>query len=431
MATVGCHKPTSCFVLASGSDNPGGSMTDRLLIVGGGFAGVWAAMRAAAVREQSAAGLGRLAITVVSQDPWLTIRPRLYESTLDDVRVPLDDVLGPLGVERVEGRVTRIDAGKRSVELADQQAFRDLQYDRLILAAGSHMSRARLPGGEHAFSVDTYDEAVALRRHLDALPAAAAASPAEAPAIFTVVVIGAGFTGIEVATTISATIRALAVTADAAGQARVLLVERADVVVPDLSESARQHVLRALDQLGIDVRLATRVQDVHPNGVAFMDGEFVPAATVISAAGFRASQLAAHVSAEVDETGRVPVDVHLRVRGAEGIYAAGDVARAAAGPSLMQIVPMSCQCAIPMGEIAGRNAAADLLGLPPVPYGHPDYVTCLDLGPAGALFMEGWQREVRLSCAWAKVIKESINRRLIYPPWRSSPRPAGKTSRAA
>jgi NADH dehydrogenase len=84
-----------------------------------------------------------------------------------------------------------------------------------------------------------------------------------------------------------------------------------------------------------------------------------------------------------------------------------------------------------MGEIAGRNAAADLLGLPPVPYGHADYVTCLDLGPAGALFMEGWQREVRLSGNWAKVLKESINRRLIYPPWRSSPRPAGEASRAA
>ena len=406
-------------------------MTDRLLIVGGGFAGVWAAMRAAEARTQLAAGAGRLAITLVSQDPWLTIRPRLYESSLEDVRVPLDDVLGPLGVERVEGRVTRIDAQNRSVELAEQQLARNLQYDRLILAAGSHMSRGRLPGGEHAFSVDTYDEAVALRRHLDALPAAAAAAPAERPAIFTVVVIGAGFTGIEVATTIAATIRALAGTAGASRDARVLLVERADVVVPDLSESARQHVRRALDRLGIDVRVATGVQYVQPNGVAFTDGEFVPAATVIYAGGFRASQLAAQISGAADELGRVPVDVHLRVEGTDGIYAAGDVARAAAGPSSTQIVPMSCQCAIPMGEIAGRNAAADLLGLPLVPYGHPHYVTCLDLGPAGALFMEGWQRDVRLSGEWAKVLKESINQRLIYPPWRTSRRRAGESSRAA
>ena len=405
-------------------------MTDRLLIVGGGFAGVWAAKRAADVRARSGAGPGRLAITLVSQDPWLTIRPRLYESILEDVRVPLDDVLGPIGVERVEGRVTRIDAGSRQVGLANPHASRELPYDRLILAAGSRMSRAHLAGGEHAFSVDTYDEAIALQRHLAALPAAAA-SPADLPAVFTVVVIGAGFTGIEVATAISATMRALAATAGAAGHARVLLVERADVVVPDLSESARRHVRLALDRLGIEVRLRATVEHIHPDGVAFADGEFVPAATVICAAGFHASQLAAQVSTTVDESGRVPVDVHLRVRGAEGIFAAGDVARAAAGPSSTQIVPMSCQCAIPMGEIAGHNAAADLIGLPPAPYGHPDYVTCLDLGPAGALFMEGWQREVRLSGDWAKVLKDSINLRLIYPPWRSSPRPAGETSRAA
>jgi NADH dehydrogenase len=211
----------------------------------------------------------------------------------------------------------------------------------------------------------------------------------------------------------------------------VLLVDRANVVGPDLSESARQHVRNALDRLGIDVRLATAVQYVHPDGVAFAGGDFVPAATVIYAAGFHASPLASQVSAEVDAAGRIPVDVHLRVRGAEGIYAAGDVARAAAGPASTHIVPMSCQCAIPMGEIAGRNAAADLLGLPPAPYSHPDYVTCLDLGDAGALFMAGWQRDVRLSGGWAKVLKESINQRLIYPPWRSSPRPAGETRRAA
>ncbi len=421
------------FRLSVGSDESkqGVSMTDRLLIVGGGFAGVWAAMRASAVRARSAAGAGRLAITLISQDPWLTIRPRLYESTLDDVRVPLDDVLAPLGVERVEARVTQIDSSSRSVRLAGDQGLREASYDRLILSAGSHMSRARISGGQHMFSVDTYDEAVALQRHLAALPAAGTASSAALPGLFTVVVIGAGFTGIEVVTSICTTIRALADATGAAGQVRVLLVERGDVVVPDLSDSARQHVQRALERLGIEVRVATTVRSVRPEGVEFMDGEFISAATVISAAGFRASPLAAQIAGVVDETGRVPVDVHLRVQGVEGIYAAGDVARALASPSSTQIVPMSCQCAIPMGEIAGHNAAAELLGRPLAPYGHPEYVTCLDLGSAGALFMEGWERDVKLSGGWARILKESINQRLIYPSWRSLPHPAGDTRRAA
>ena len=69
-----------------------------------------------------------------------------------------------------------------------------------------------------------------------------------------------------------------------------------------------------------------------------------------------------------------------------------------------------------MGEIAGRNAAADLLGLPPERFAHTQYVTCLDLGDAGALFMEGWSREPRLSGFWGKIMKQTINTRLIYPP---------------
>jgi NADH:ubiquinone reductase (H+-translocating) len=97
------------------------------------------------------------------------------------------------------------------------------------------------------------------------------------------------------------------------------------------------------------------------------------------------------------------------------VYAAGDVAHAAADAA-GHIAPMSCQCAIPMGEIAGANAAAELLGGKLAPFSHSAYVTCLDLGDAGALFMEGWDREVRLTGFWAKVMKETINTRLIYPP---------------
>jgi NADH dehydrogenase len=103
------------------------------------------------------------------------------------------------------------------------------------------------------------------------------------------------------------------------------------------------------------------------------------------------------------------------VRGLSDVYAAGDVARAIADFE-GHVAPMSCQCAIPMGESAGANAAADLLGADATPFSYPSYVTCLDLGEAGALFMQGWDREVRLTGFWGKLMKETINRRLIYPP---------------
>lgn len=77
---------------------------------------------------------------------------------------------------------------------------------------------------------------------------------------------------------------------------------------------------------------------------------------------------------------------------------------------------MSCQHAMPLGRIAGNNAMADLLGVPATAYAQPRYVTCLDLGPWGAVLTHGWQREVKLAGAEAKALKRQINRQWIYPP---------------
>jgi NADH dehydrogenase len=165
----------------------------------------------------------------------------------------------------------------------------------------------------------------------------------------------------------------------------------------------------------VEWRAGTAVAAIEADGVRLAGDERIPAATVILTGGFRANPLAAQLAEQRDTLGRVSVDAYLRVNGIEHVYAAGDVARAAADRT-GHIAPMSCQCAIPMGEIAGANAAAELLGAALTVFSHAAYVTCLDLGEAGALFMEGWDREVRLTGFWAKVVKQAINRRLIYPP---------------
>jgi NADH:ubiquinone reductase (H+-translocating) len=77
---------------------------------------------------------------------------------------------------------------------------------------------------------------------------------------------------------------------------------------------------------------------------------------------------------------------------------------------------MSCQHAIPLGKFAGHNTAADLVGGDMLPYRQPDYVTCLDLGAAGALFTRGWDRAMLFTGAVGKRLKEQINRFDIYPP---------------
>lgn len=375
----------------------------RLVIVGGGFAGVWAALGAADVRRRHGYDRAELDITLVSRDPWLTIRPRLYEATLEGVRVPLDMVLEPAGVARVQGEVTTIDTAARTVAV---RGVGVLTYDRLVMASGSRLDRPSIPGAERVFAVDSYAEAMALDRHL--------ASAAVDESGFTAVVVGAGFAGIEVATELVGRLRAIARRSRPADAVRVVLVERASVPAPDLGADARRHVEQSLSRLGIELRLGASVASVESDGVTLSSGERIPARTTIWTCGFRASPLAAQLPVEHDALGRVHVDGLLRVRGVQGVFAAGDVAHAMADAT--HVSPMSCQLAVPMGESAGRNAAAELLAMPAAPWSHPHYVTCLDLGEAGALFMEGWDRDVKLTGFWGKLMKETINRRLIYPP---------------
>jgi NADH:ubiquinone reductase (H+-translocating) len=382
----------------------------HVVIIGGGFAGVWSALGASAMRQELGRAASDLRITLVSRDPYLTIRPRLYEADPEGLRVPFDMVLDDIGVEHLVGEVTRIAPAARALTVHPSRGLLPLAYDRLILAAGSVLNRPAIRGAaEHAFSVDNYAEAMSLHRHLATLPARPAF-----PGRFTAVVIGAGFTGLEVATGMIGRLRALAARAGAEDEAAVLLVERAEVVGPDLGANPRPVIETALRELGVGVRLGRTVTAVDADGVTLTDGERIPAATTVWTSGLRASDLAAQLPVERDALGRLPVDEYLRVRGVAGVLAAGDVARAMADAE--HVALMSCQHAIPMGECAGRNAVAEVLGGAPAVYTQPHYVTCLDLGAWGALFTEGWERSVRLTGLWAKVMKETINTRLIYPP---------------
>jgi NADH dehydrogenase len=108
------------------------------------------------------------------------------------------------------------------------------------------------------------------------------------------------------------------------------------------------------------------------------------------------------------------VDQSLRVKGVKNIFAAGDIAAAQADDAHMAL--MSCQHAMPMGGHAGYNAVHSLLSLPHRKYSQPNYVTCIDLGEAGGLLTNGWEREIKMTGQDAKNLKTKINEDYIYPP---------------
>lgn len=377
-----------------------------ITIVGGGFAGVWSALGAAAARRD--ARHPALRITLVSRDPYLTVRPRLYEARLDDVRLPLEPLLAPAGVDLIVGDVTRVDTTVRSIDVSRVSGIATHRYDRLIIAAGSRLRRPAVPGAvEHAFNVDTYAEAMRLHEHLAALPGGGAVDGR-----FTSVVVGAGLAGLEVATTMMRRLRDLS-TLVGGPEPTVVLVERGDRVGQGLGSDAGAHVERALRELGVSVRVGSGVAEVTPGSVTLASGERIAAATTVWTGGLTASELTLQLPAERDSLGRAVVDEFLRVPSALEVLVAGDSARAMADAD--HVAPMSCQFAIPMGDLAGRNAVAELSGRAPRRFLPPPYVTCIDLGEWGGLFTEGWDRQVRLAGYWGAVMKQSINTRLIVP----------------
>lgn len=385
-------------------------MTHRIAIIGSGFAGTWAALSAARARAQSGRSRHDLQITVISPQPMLVIRPRLYEAALDEMTPDLQALFDTVDVRHVAARVERIDSGARTLHLvaADGQSRSTESYDRLVLAAGSVLNLPPIPGlKEHAFDVDQIESARVLDRHLRAL----AQEPASA-ARNTVAVAGGGFTGIETATELPHRLREIFGTGV---RPRVILVERADAIGPDLGPGPRPQIHEALRELGVDVRTGVAAAAIDAGGLVLDSGERIDARTVIWTAGVRANPLAEQIAGERDRFGRLHVTEELRVKGMSDVFATGDVAYAATDDAGHHAL-MSCQHAIALGRAAGHNAAAGLLDLPGHPYRQEKYVTCLDLGAWGAVFTEGWDRQVKFQGMEGKNIKRTINTQWIYPP---------------
>jgi NADH dehydrogenase len=384
-------------------------MSRNIVIIGAGFAGTMAALGASRLRHEKGVSPDELTITMVSPEPVLVIRPRLYEPHPDQMVAPLTELFAATDIDYRQGNVKTIDRAASTLTIVAADGTSDiLAYDRLILAAGSNGFLPPIPGlAEFGFPVTQLAEAVALDRHLHDL-----AERAASPARNTVVVGGAGFTGLEFATELPARLHELW---GENAAIRVVIVDRSEHVAPAMGAAPRPFIEERLHALGIETRLNVGIAALDANSVTLTDGERIETATVIWSAGMRASPLTAQLPAEHDNLGRIVVEPDLRVPGAPHIFATGDTAKArtdTAGNYAM----MSCQHARRLGAFAGHNAAADLLGEPTLDYDQPAYVTCLDLGPDVAIFTRGWDARVEITGAQAKQVKKEINEVWIYPP---------------
>lgn len=382
-------------------------MKQKILIIGTGFSGMWSALSAARLIEKQ--NHMDVEITVLAPEAELRVRPRFYETEVHQMKAPLGALFNAVGVKFIKGKADKIHSEHRNVEYTNAQGEKQsFTYDRLILASGSRVVRPKLAGVvEHAFDVDQLDEAVRLENHIKALDKF---SPSEARN--TVVVAGGGFTGIETAAEMPARLRAALGNDE---EIRVIIIDRGHTIGSKLGEEISSVISDASKDLGVEWCLNAEVVSVDADGVMLKDGERIESKTVVWTVGVRASSLTEQISGERDGFGRMHVDQNLKVIGQDYIYATGDVAYAATDNEGNHAL-MTCQHAISLGRFAGHNAIADLLNLAPIPYSQPKYVTCLDLGAWGAVYSEGWDRQVKMVKDEAKQLKKEINSVWIYPP---------------
>jgi NADH dehydrogenase len=375
-------------------------MAQRILVLGGGFAGLWSAIGAARALDELGVATDRVEIVVIDKTAWHSIRVRNYEADLGDTRVAFDSVLGPIGVRRIEGEVTGIDVAGRTVAFEANGASQSIAYDRLVFALGSRLARPPIPGlAEHAFDVDTHAAAERLNAHIVGLK----------PGPSTVLVVGGGLTGIEAAAEMPGKLRAAGIATP-----RVILADHAARVGAGMGEGALPVIEEALEALGVERRGGVSIAAIDAEGAMLATGERIAATTVVWCAGMQAHPLTAQFPVERDRLGRLPVEPSLKIKGLTAEFAAGDCAWLLVDDVHCSV--MSCQHGRPMGRFAGHNVVCDLLGRPVLPLRIDWYTTILDLGPWGAVYTEGWDRKLVSRGAAAKRTKEIINRERIYPP---------------
>lgn len=373
----------------------------RIVVLGAGFAGLWAAIGAARALDERGIGPDRVDITVVNATPFHAIRVRNYEAALAETLVPLGDVLDPIGVRWMVGDVTGIDTGARTVTVDGQQ----VTYDRLVFALGSRVARPPVPGlSEYGFDIDTTGAATCLADHLAGL----ADRPAS-PGRDTALVVGAGLTGIELAAELPGRLRDVGIE-----RPRVILADHAGHIGSSMGEGACAVIAEALTALAVETRPGVSVAAIDPGGATLANGERIEARTVVWCAGMVASPLTACFPVERDRFGRLPVAATMKIEGLDAAFAAGDSAWCRIDGEHLSV--MSCQHGRPMGRYAGLNVVCDLLGEPLTLLSIDWYTTILDLGPWGAVYTEGWDRHVVAQREVAKRTKETINRQRIYPP---------------
>lgn len=336
----------------------------RILILGGGFGGLYAALEL----ERTLARDPNVEVTLVSRENFFLFTPMLHEIAASDL--DLTHIVNPLRkllrrVRFFKGAVERIDLERREawVTHGREPHAHALPYDHLVLALGSVTNFYGLEGlATHAITMKSLGDAIHLRNHLigcleEADPECCASRRAP---LLTVVVAGGGFAGVETVAGVNDFLReSLAYYPNLRdNDLGVVLVHAGGEILPELGDELGAYARHKLVARGIDVRLGTHVTGADAAGVRLADGTFTPSATIVWTAGTAPNPLLASLPCSL-ERGRVVVGGDLAVPGWPGVWAVGDCA-AVPDDASGTFQPPTAQHALRQGRHVARNIAATL-----------------------------------------------------------------------
>jgi NADH:quinone reductase (non-electrogenic) len=359
-------------------------MAWNVLILGGGFGGLYAARKLEKELPPHAAK-----VTVVTDVNFMLYTPLLpgaAAGTLEPrhVVVPLREHMKR--TDLLLGHVTGADPDNRRVFVTTAEGEkRELAYDQLIVALGSVSRTLPVPGlKEYGVGFKTLSDAIALRNDIiNTLERAESVDDVAARrALLTYVFVGAGYAGLE----------GLAELQDFAADVvdlyprsrvdglRFILVEARDRVMPEISADLAEFATVELRRRGIEVRTSTTVERISADSVELSDGEVVPCRTVAWTAGVRPSPVVASLGLPLDHGGRIVVDRYCRVDGRDNVWAIGDAAAVPDPARPGAPTPPTCQHALRQGRTVAGNVAAALGAGKPKPFSYKTLGVFVDMG---------------------------------------------------
>lgn len=348
----------------------------RVVVMGAGFGGLWAA--------RSLAGQP-VDCLVVDRNNYHTFLALLYqvaaaELEAEDIAYPVRSIISNSpNVDFALAHARRIDPDNRIIETDGET----IPYDYLILATGSISHSFGVPGvEEHAYCLKTLEEAVALKNHIICCFEAAAweADEARRRSLLTFVIVGGGATGVEYAGALSELIHGPLVRDYRSidfHAVRIILLEASDSLVAGMPAPVRNYTRERLEKMGVEVRLGAKVREVAPDTVLLSGDEEIPARTVVWTAGVKGEPLPGLSGLPIEPSGRVPVLPTLQAPGYPEIYVVGDLASIRENG---RALPMVAQVAIQSAVAAAQNIARQIEGKAPLPFRYRDRGSMIAIG---------------------------------------------------